>query len=198
MKTLTYLLIAICGSAHALIYDEAILGDLSGDGLAPTPLVFDVGVNIIRGTMGTAGPQLDADIFTITLEPGQFITEILLVEYDHSGVSFYAISGGQTITMDSPDNHLSNALIGTPGDILPQLAFRSFAGGLGLARPIPAGTYTMWFQETGGLVEYEMAYTVVPEPVSGLLAVTGLALVCARRRGGGRTMPCPDRAWCRC
>jgi hypothetical protein len=182
MKTTTILFAALCGAAHAIVYDEALLGDLSGDGMAPTPLVFDVGLNIIRGTMGTTGPQVDADIFTITLAPGQSITEILLIEYDHSGVSFYAISGGPTITMDSTENHLSNALIGSPGDILPRLASRSFAGGLGLLNPLPAGTYTMWFQETGGEVHYEMGYRVVPEPSCGLLAMVGLAVGLARRR----------------
>ena len=179
--------IFVTAPAQALNYQEGVAGDLSGDHFAPTPLTLDAGLNIISGTMGR-GPSdllLDRDIFTFTLSPGQFLTSIEVRALTANVRSFYAIAAGTSIEENSGAGHLSNALVETTGEILDDLAAGSYSqDALGLEAPLAPGTYTIWFQEVGALVNYEFAYTVtaVPEPGTALWGA-GVGLVaCVRSR----------------
>lgn len=170
--------------ASAIIWNEADRGDLSGDNFRPTPITFDVGVNRVLGTMGRDLPSVpvDADIFTVTIPSGQAITSINVLVFEPTNQSFYAIGPGVGINADDPATHLANTLVKGTGDILPQLAIGSYSGGTGITNPIPAGTYTIWFQELSSVVTYDVAYTVavVPEPAAGA-ALLPLAVLAARR-----------------
>ncbi len=185
-------------SALALVYRENISGDLSSNHLAPTPLTFDVSVNRISGTMGGdpgEGIPLDRDFFKFTLAPGQALTSINVLQFDPQGQSFYAISGGPTIGITSPADHLSNVLVTGLGEILDDLDNGSYSGGLGLTAPLQPGTYTVWFQELASVVTYDFAYTVtsnvapVPEPGTAIWgAALGISLAlrrCRLRTGWG-------------
>jgi hypothetical protein len=183
---------AITGSAQAVVYFESIDGDLSGDNNAPTILNFSVGNNVINGVMGDdefgVGLPLDRDFFTFTIDPGEYLTAINVTQYQLLGGSgsFYAISAGTSITIDSTANHLSNHLVNGLGDILPALDAGSYSGGLGLDAPLGPGEYTVWFQETSALIPYQIEYvvTAVPEPSTAMFGVIfGIAAVARRRRG---------------
>jgi len=186
------LALALTGSAQAaFVYLESISGDLSGDNNAPTLLHFLPGTNLINGVMGDdefgTGPPLDQDFFTFTLAPGEYLTAINVTQFSLLGGSgsFFAISRGTSITVDSTANHLSNHLINGLGDILPTLDSGSYSGGLGLDAPLGPGDYTVWFQETSALVPYQIEYvvTAIPEPGTAMLGVVfGIAAVLRRRR----------------
>jgi len=193
LKRLSLSILLACGAAlptHGLNYTESTDGDLtativSNIATAPTPIVFDLGVNTIAGTMGGDpgdGIPLDRDFFTFTLAPGQTLTSINFLGYTNGGQSFYAIAPGTSIAIDSAANHLSNMLVTQTGQVLPTLALGAYNGGTGLSNPVGPGTYTIWFQEVSSVVTYSTAYTVVPEPGSVTVLISGLALLLQLRR----------------
>jgi hypothetical protein len=197
MKTTTLALALFSLAATSLWsaplnYNDTLLADLSGNGSAPTTLIFDVGVNTVGGRMGRDEPSdpVDADIFTFTLAADQVLTSINVLSFGPANASFYAIAAGPSISTSSSTSHLSNKLINTTGEILGDLAAGSYSGGTGLTAPIGPGTYTVWFQEVSSLVDYNIAYTVaaIPEPSTYAAIVGALSLgfgVWRRRRAGG-------------
>jgi len=169
--------------------------DLSGNATSPTPLTFQLGVNSILGRMGRddAADPIDRDIFTVTIQPGQSLTSIRVVDLDGSGGagSFYAVGPGSTINLNDPSTHISNALINLSGEVLDDLIENPYNGGTGLSGPLGPGTYTFWFQETSAIIRYEMAYTVVPEPIANVAfaaALLGIGIALRARHSGHR--PC--------
>jgi hypothetical protein len=96
--------------------------------------------------------------------------------------SFYAIAAGTSINDTDPLTHLGNALIGGPGEYLDDLADGPEFGGTGLASPVGPGTYTIWFQDAAVERNYQMAYTVVPEPSVAATLSGGAGLLCGLRR----------------
>jgi len=162
-------------SFAASVWIEAgVDGDLSDVGQTPTPLTFVTGKNTIQGTMGTPFlGDLDPDIFTIALSAGQQLTSIVVDSITPGQNSFFAISAGATIDMFNGSTHLSNFLIGEPGEYFPRIAAPEF-GGTGHAGPLGPGTYTVWFQETQLQRDYAMSYTVVPESSGVMLATLAL------------------------
>jgi hypothetical protein len=176
--------------SHALDYVESIDGDLtatiaSNIASAATPLVFDLGVNTVSGTMGAdagEGIPLDRDFFTFTLSPGQSLTSINMLAFSHVGQSFYAIAPGTSISLVSSAGHLSNVLITGTGEYLDDLDAGAYDGGTGLTAPLGPGTYTIWFQELASQVNYSTAYTVVPEPGTTLSLLSGAATLLHLRR----------------
>jgi hypothetical protein len=169
----------------AVNWVESVDGDLSSSNVLPTPLSFGIGTNTITGTMGAdagEGIPLDRDFFTFTLAPGQSLSSITVLAFSPAGQSFYAIGSGTTIDITNPALHLSNALINGTGDYLPTLAAGAYSGGTGLSSPVGSGTYIVWFQELASVVEYSMAYEVVPEPSVSLCAIAGMGLLLVSRR----------------
>lgn len=162
----------------AVVWNETVNGDLSGDSQAPTPLSFALGENTIQGSMGRDEPILpiDRDIFTVTLAPGQQLTSIRVdsLEGSGGGGSFYAVGPGTQINLSDPATHLSNTLLNQSGEVLDDLVHNPFQGGTGISGPLGPGTYTFWFQETSAVIGYSMTYTVVPEP--GVLGVVAAGL----------------------
>jgi hypothetical protein len=190
------LLAALSASATAwasFVYDEAVDGDLSGDGLSPTVLVADVGSNSLTGTTGTG----DLDYLTFNVASGLRLDAVILAVYDSiDQLAFIAIQNGSTFTEPpvgtDPANllgwvHFGPALVGT--DILDDMGLGD--GAIGFTPPLPSGDYSFWIQQTGvDPVDYQMHFVLSPVPVpaalpllaSGLLALGGCAR--ARRRGG--------------
>lgn len=185
LTVLGALAIAQADTRAALNFVEAVDGDLSNDNLAPTPLTLSSGLNLISGRMGRPdGGQIDRDIFTFTLPLGLFLSSIEVLSIDSLDNSFYAIASGTSINVDNPTTHLSNALIGGSGEYLDDLADGPEFGGTGLTSPVGAGTYTIWFQEAAVERNYQMAYTVVPEPsvIGSALGGVGMLFGLPRRR----------------
>lgn len=184
--------------AAPVLYAEISQGDLSGDGNAPTAFGFALGENRVSGTMGRegAGP-VDKDIFSFVVPEGTWVTSLVLT-LDPAENSFLALAAGPTIRTDvthptdAGQSHLSNMLTRQTGEILPALAaFKEFGGTTSTAtNPLGPGTYSMWIQEVSTRVDYEFAFTVVPEPGTlALLAVAGVAMAALNRRGRSGRSP---------
>jgi PEP-CTERM motif len=185
------------GAQAATAWNEAVSGDLANLGATPTAVTFGPGSNLISGTTGRGGNGIiDRDYFTFTIAPG-FQLETLTVLpgttfLGGAGASFIGMQTGPVMTVD-PDSGSATGLLGwwlynendINHDILQQMG-ASF-GAVGYSGPLPAGSYTVWVQETAtGSVSYnfDFAVTQVPEPASALMllaGVAGLALSLRRR-----------------
>ncbi|HEY4369134.1 MAG TPA: hypothetical protein VGN07_18005 [Steroidobacteraceae bacterium] len=174
---------SVAFAAHAdMMWDEANNGDLSNDGLSPTPLAFTAGSNSIIGTAGDNGDGIvDRDYFTFTVPTGMRLTSIKLLDNTSvaGGASFIGLQAGPQMTV-SPEGvgaenllgymHYSNDDIGT--NLLPTIA--------PLLNSLPGGTYSAWVQEVDGLATYGFEFGVtpaapVPLPGAAILLLSGLA-----------------------
>jgi len=184
----------LASNAHAsVVWDETTQGDLSNSGLTPTPLLLSLGINTVRGSTGNAGDG-ERDYFSFTVPTGATVTSILVrPESSVSGSSsFVAMQAGPQVTVMPTgvgiENlmgflHYGNDRVGT--DLLPDLAFAYRDTGL------PSGIYSLWIQETGGVVPYGLDFEVTPSSVTpvplpapfALLACGLLAGVACVRRG---------------
>jgi hypothetical protein len=173
------------------LYNETASGDLSSDNLTPTALTFSAGDNLVRGSMGLSATGFDPDFFTFVLRPGQTLNEMRLTQYaSNDNLAFLAIvRGAQFTTLTDPSGYLGNALIGTGDgrslgdDILDDLGRLQY-GGIGFNGSLPAGTYTVWFQEHESSVNYEFNFKVseVPLPASAWMFMLALLGLFAKRK----------------
>ena len=155
-------------AAHAgTAWNEAVSGDLSGNGLAPTALTVAAGSNTVVGTVGDAGFGVDRDYFKITVPPGAKLASIVMLgnTFVSGSASFMGIQPGPQVTVSPTTGagasallgftHYTNDEVGT--DILPLIAPpATYPGGL------PSGTYTIWIQDTGGTVDYGFDFVIAP------------------------------------
>jgi len=186
-----------CGVAAAAeagtSWDETVNGDLSNDGLAPTPLAVSAGSNLILGNAGgPSGGDIDRDYFRFTVPAGSTWTGLTLLSNTAvaGGFSFVAIQVGPQLTV-SPTGagasdllgfaHYDNGQIGT--NLLPVIV-SGFSGAL------PSGIYSMWVQDTGGLAQYGFDVVLtsappaanVPLPAAALWLLAGLFGLTSLRR----------------
>jgi hypothetical protein len=186
------------GAQAATAWNEAVSGDLANLGATPTAVTFGAGSNLISGSTGRGGNGIvDRDYFTFTIAPGWQLSTLTVLPgttfLGGAGASFIGMQSGPVMTVD-PESGSATGLLGwwlynendINQDILQQMG-ASF-GAVGYSGPLPAGSYTVWVQETAtGSVSYnfDFAVTQVPEPASALLllgGVAGLALGLRRRR----------------
>ena len=160
-----------CGTtlnANAAAWNEAVNGDFSNNGLAPTAVAFANGVNTVLGTTGNAGQGVDRDYFTFVVPTGTNLTALRLLNNTtvSGSSSFIGIQAGSQVTV-SPSGagaenlialgHYSNDQIGT--NILPSIL-------LSPTGTLPSGTYSVWVQELGGLVDYGFDFVITPATAS--------------------------------
>ncbi|MCG8405368.1 MAG: PEP-CTERM sorting domain-containing protein [Phycisphaerales bacterium] len=184
--TLAVLLIGPSMTTAAIIYDEAVDGDLSGDRLAPTTRTLSIGSNTLAATSVSG----DLEYVTLTVPPSFQLDAIILDSYVSPNVqSFAAVQNGTVFTESpaspNPANLLGYSHFGTgPGqvgtDILDDIS--TGAGAIGFSPPLPSGDYTFWLQETGpSPAAYTLDFVVTPEPATTvMLGFAGLWLL--RRR----------------
>jgi len=178
----------------AVLWSEASDGDLSGDFSAPQSLTVSLGDNIIAGRMGQTGDLgatngSDADYLAIIVPDGLEVVAITVDSYSFSdggnpgsgsflaygegpefmGQGFGDIDGYVIFAADA-----GNLLLGLRQDIFGEVSETS----------LEAGEHAFWLQETNPtVVEYSLAFTVVPEPTSfGLLALAFWFGLGVRRR----------------
>lgn len=182
----TALLVATVSAQAGTAWDEAANGDLADNGLSPTSVAFAVGHNAVLGTTGNSGSGIDRDYFRFTVPVGARVTELWLLPNTgvSGGASFFGIQAGPQLTVTPSGGgieafygfgHYDNSQVGS--DILTAMVGTAKA-------PLPAGTYSVWVQDTGGLATYGLDFVItssVPEPASalslglGLLALSGRA-----------------------
>jgi hypothetical protein len=186
-------------AAHAADgWDEAVSGDFSNVGTAPTAISLGVGTHLIAGTTGRVGGVVDRDYFTFTLPAGTQLESLHVLTgstfLGTSALSFIAVQAGTQLTVNPTGGSAAGLLgwwhfgendVGT--DILGLIG--SGFGATGFTDPLPAGSYAFWIQDTGsGTARYRLDFTVtaVPEPATAGLLLAGLvgvaSLARARRR----------------
>jgi len=181
-------------------YDEATQGDLSNDGLAPTPIVFGVGDNDLLGASGVAGSSksfLDYGTFTVPVNTQLTAVRVLpsTVGIESGDLLFLGLQPGNQLTVNPTTYAGQQNLIGwnhfSADDVGHDLALN----GDGNPSPLPlaAGQYSFWVQDyDDGVAPYGLRFSVesiaaVPEPQTYALMALGLAVVggvAARRRNG--------------
>ena len=193
----------LAGPAHAaVVYSEAVSGDLSDSGLSPTVIGLAAGSNQILGSTGrNAAGTVDRDYFTVSVPAGLSLTALIELPgttTGGAGVSFIGLQSGAQVTL-APTATSAAGLLGwshygaTPNvDLLPAIG-ASGNGASGFAPPLPAGRYAFWVQElAAGSFSYgfdlvlDAPRAAVPEPTSlALAALGGVLMVAARRRPAG-------------
>ncbi|MEM9237500.1 MAG: hypothetical protein AAGB14_12025 [Verrucomicrobiota bacterium] len=171
-------------SEAAVIWDESVDGDFSGDYLNPTPIVLSTGDNLISGTV--RGGPLDQDLFTLTVPVGQTLNEVRVTEYSGitDALSFMGAQPGTQLSdppgayiFDDPSvGPINYVLYGQADadidrDVMPQLVVGAPMSG---QSPLPAGDYTFWINETQAQTGYTFNFVVVPEPGSLALGLVSL------------------------
>lgn len=195
LKMLAAVAALATGPAMAAGWDEAVNGDFSNDGLAPTAVTLQAGVTNVLGATGRAvsGGPVDRDYFTVVV-PAGFVLESLVLEDGVSvigGGSFLGLQSGPQVTV-SPTGGTADGLLGwtvytidnVGSDLLFTMSLPAL-GSSGFDVPLPAGTYSFWVQETGvGVASYHFAFNVaaVPELPPALGLMGGLALLAALKR----------------
>jgi hypothetical protein len=189
----------------AIVYDEAVSGDLSDAGLSPTSVTMALGSNQVLGTTDRL-TDIDRDYLWITVPDGLVLSSIVVMPRTMpSGVSFIGVQAGTQVTVlpDPPDatgllgwTHYSPADVGT--DVLDNMSLPSF-GSTGFVPPLGAGNYAFWIQEFD-VIPYgfdftlSRALTIIPEPETYMSTLLGLAilLVIVRHRRSGKYSGAPE------
>lgn len=149
-------------------WNEAINGDLSGDGLAPTPVPVTTGSNNVLGSTGNSGAGVDRDYFKIVVPAGATLDSIMLLDNTNvsGGVSFIGVQAGPQLTVTTSGvgaenllvvGHYDNSQIGS--DLL--AAYQT-----GTPGPLRGGTYSVWVQDTGGPATYGLKFVISGSSVS--------------------------------
>jgi hypothetical protein len=192
--------------AKAIIFDEAVSGDLSNNQLAPTALTLTPGSNSVIGTVNGFPPGTDAqDWVSFTIPTGFVMTSYVNSKYDSADdQGFTGFQSGPSFSGDpfKEGSYAGYAHFGTDAtnplppsstvgvDLLPLMANPSFAPGTtGFTPPLGAGTYTFLIQQGDPVTtgyQFDMTVRPVPEPGSSLclLVLGGLAIFALRRRLG--------------
>ncbi len=184
-KIASLLLAAVLPAQAAVVYHEAIDGDLSGAFASPTNIILTTGANTIIATMGNNGNTgatngRDADYFRISLLPGHFLTSFTLDSYTFAptnpGISFAAYVAAASFTGQTEEDIDGTAFINAAsGEILDDFT--------STPNPLGPGTYSFWFQETSAtVVDYQITLHVIPEPCTTVLATLGFLMAARRQR----------------
>jgi hypothetical protein len=181
----------LCGfglgsSAHAaVLHDESVQGDLSGNRLDPTRRTLALGTNSVIATT----VPLDLEYLTLTVPSGLALSQIVLAEFTgDSFVSFIAVQRGDIMSV-TPAATTAAGLLGwahfsaVGSDFLPTMG-SSGGGAEGFTPPLQAGTYAFWIQEIDAPVQYRLDFnvTAIPEPAQWVLMSLGLIALRALRR----------------
>ena len=195
--------------AKAIIFDEAVSGDLSNDKAAPTALTLTPGLNSVIGTVAGFPPAGSdpQDWVSFTIPTGFVMTSYVNSKYgseDDQGFTGFQVGSSFSGDEFTAGNYAGYAHFGTGAtnpdgsppsstvgvDLLPLMANPSFApGATGFTPPLHAGTYTFLIQQGDNETtsyQFDMTVRSVPEPGSSLclLVLGGLAILALQRRLG--------------
>lgn len=186
-------LLALPVSSDAASYSEAMYGDISNDGLAPTIWALDGGANLLTYTV--QGSPRDLDYLRIDLPAGSRLDAIYLDAYVGGDTrAFIGVMSGAQFTVPASEavfrvnEILGYTLFGTAPDAIQvgqDLLSPMSQGDLaqGFTSPLSAGPYTFWFDQLGPSTEITLRFQVatVPEPTVAGLILGGATLRLVRR-----------------
>jgi hypothetical protein len=173
---LVFVLLAVSMSERAIaavVWDESVNGDLSGDRLNPTSINLSAGVNSIVGQMGHFdGTNVDIDYVTTNIPANERLSGVILSNYvSDDDVSFIGMENGTQITVPTTAftadglqgwTHIGSTLVGF--DLFANMSQASF-GSSGFSVPIPSGSYSFWLQQRDGFdTDYRFDFIVTPQP----------------------------------
>jgi len=174
-------------TTRAMVYDETIDGDISGDRLVPTNRQLDLGSNLLTAT----SVRDDREYIHFHLGGGLRLEQLILTAYaGNDQLAFIAVQAGSVFTEPhqgtDPANLLGyshfgpgNGTVGT--DILDDMG--QGAGSMGFVPPLTGPDYTFWIQQTGtNAVTYTFDFVVTPEPATMIGLAAGVAALARRRR----------------
>lgn len=176
-------------SAAEVVYDEAIDGELSNLGFAPTYIQFGEGSNDVIFVTDQDGD--DRDFFTFTIEAGYQLSGLVINDFSTDSpfnLAFMSINPGSVLPFD-PDAPDTEQLLGYTlfdegdigSDLLPEMG-EAF-GTIGFTGPLGPGDYTIWAQETNPAVDsWNLGFVVTQVPAPGAMALLGLAGLAGGRR----------------
>jgi Ca2+-binding RTX toxin-like protein len=140
------------------VYNEAINGDLSSNQNAPTAIALTAGSNTISGsTIGGGNPPGDRDFFTFTVPVGFSVSSIRLTSYSQTGGggdSYFALDNTTTFPNLTSDVGFVSSLLIDGGQLNLDLLSLANLNGVAPINSLSAGTYSIWYQETGGNTTY--------------------------------------------
>ena len=181
---LLYALFTLTPNASAIVFDEALDGDLSDTPTDPTAIALDNGVNSISGNTIVG----DFDLFVISIDAGQVLSSVILADFmSTNDLGFIGLQNSSTWTEGlggaiDPANLLGwshfgpgNGTVGT--DVLDDIGVGF--GATGFLPPLGTSDYVFLVQQTGPeLINYQFDLTVtdltVPEPTTLWLLMIGL------------------------
>ena len=197
----------VASPAKAIIFDEAVSGDLSNNKATPTALTLTPGSNSVIGTVNGFGNGDPQDWVSFTIPTGFVMTSYVNSKYgseDDQGFTGFQVGSSFSGDEFTAGNYAGYAHFGTGAtnpdgtppsstvgvDLLPLMANPSFApGATGFTPPLAAGTYTFLIQQgdpSTTSYQFDMTVRSVPEPGSSLclLVLGGLAILALQRRLG--------------
>jgi len=166
------LLFGLAASANAaVVWDESINGLLSTDPNAPTPIVFAVGSNVIKGSAGNVNAQA-RDYITFTVPAGHVMTAANLQVYTPENTGFCALNEGSTSVVPSnptigfwlAGTHLDPTFVGT--DLFDAMSNASVTTESLPASELGPLTYTFVIQQTSPLITTYQIEWVLQGPVA--------------------------------
>ena len=164
----TIIVLGLCSLVSAaIIHDESVNGDLSGDRFNPTTHTLQSGTNSLLASTNAG----DQEYFTLIVPSGHQLNSVVLTTYDSAnGTAFIGIQAGTTFTEDpftaNPANmlgwtHFGSDMGNVGQDILDDLGQGS--GAIGFTPPLPAGPYTYWIQQFDfDPTAYQFDFVVAP------------------------------------
>jgi len=181
------ILASAAATSGAVLHDEDIDGDLSGDGLSPNRFALALGSNELLAT----SIRNDREYVRLTVPTGTILSSVVLTRYIGLDlIGFIGVQRGETFTEPSSGTNVAN-LLGwahygpvfgdLPRDYLSDIGMGP--GAIGFTGALGANDYTFWIQQTGSVaVTYTFDFVVtIPAPGS-IAGLAGLLALSARRR----------------
>jgi hypothetical protein len=195
VAVLVGLLIALfASSGAAAIFDEAVLGDLSGIPASPTPWALSAGSNRLSGVAGTdSAGMTDFDLVALEIPAGHQLDSITIISYSNPDVfamSFFGLQPGSP-WLDGLGFDINGAWLMGWAHVQTHMAgfdlltmIQDHANEPAFDIPVPAGVYTMLIEDVDTIISYSLQFNVsaVPEPTTAALLSTAIAMVVRRRR----------------